>query len=405
MTEHDSKPRILVGVSGGIAAYKACELVRELRRAGCEVRVVMTAGAQAFVTPLTFQALSGAPVRTELLDAEAESGMDHIALARWAERIVVAPASANLIARFAQGLADDLLSTLLLATTAPVALAPAMNHRMWAHPATQANIATLVERGVTLIGPDSGDQACGEQGEGRLREPAAIARELLQPADVPLAGRHVLITAGPTFEPIDPVRFIGNRSSGRMGFALAAAAREAGARVTLVHGPTAEAVPAGIKGVATETAAAMHAAVMERLPETDILIAAAAVADYRPAEAQTQKIKKAAPVLNLTLERTEDILAEAASHAATLPRRPFLVGFAAETEQLREHAEAKRRTKAVDLIAANRVGEGLAFGTADNELLCIWEGGERTLPNQPKTQLARALIDLVIERLAERETD
>ncbi|WP_018862547.1 MULTISPECIES: bifunctional phosphopantothenoylcysteine decarboxylase/phosphopantothenate--cysteine ligase CoaBC [unclassified Thioalkalivibrio] len=405
MTDHQSQPRILIGVSGGIAAYKACELVRELKRAGCEVRVVMTAGARAFVTPLTFQALSGAPVRTELLDAEAESGMDHIALARWADRIVVAPASASLIARYAQGLADDLLSTLLLATTAPVALAPAMNHRMWAHPATQANIATLSERGVTLIGPDSGDQACGEQGEGRMREPAAIARELLQPVHAPLAGRHVLITAGPTFEPIDPVRFIGNRSSGRMGFALAAAARDAGAHVTLVHGPTAEAVPAGVAGIATETAAAMHAAVMERLPETDILIAAAAVADYRPAEPQAQKIKKSDPVMHLALERTRDILAEAATQAASLPRRPFLVGFAAETEHLREHAEAKRRAKGLDLIAANRVGEGRAFGTPDNELLCLWEGGEHRLPSQPKTQLARALIDLIVERLAECETD
>ncbi|WP_018993194.1 MULTISPECIES: bifunctional phosphopantothenoylcysteine decarboxylase/phosphopantothenate--cysteine ligase CoaBC [unclassified Thioalkalivibrio] len=406
MTDHhDHQPRILIGVSGGISAYKACELVRELKRAGCEVRVVMTAGARAFVTPLTFHALSGAPVRTELLDAEAESGMDHIALARWADRIVVAPASASLIARYAQGLADDLLSTLLLATTAPVALAPAMNHRMWAHPATQANIATLSERGVTLIGPDSGDQACGEQGEGRMREPAAIARELLQPAHAPLAGRHVLITAGPTFEPIDPVRFIGNRSSGRMGFALAAAARDAGAHVTLVHGPTAEAVPAGVAGIATETAAAMHAAVMERLPETDILIAAAAVADYRPAEPQAQKIKKSDPVMHLALERTRDILAEAATQAASLPRRPFLVGFAAETEHLREHAEAKRRAKGLDLIAANRVGEGRAFGTPDNELLCLWEGGERRLPSQPKTQLARALIELIVERLTECETD
>ncbi|WP_018864640.1 MULTISPECIES: bifunctional phosphopantothenoylcysteine decarboxylase/phosphopantothenate--cysteine ligase CoaBC [Thioalkalivibrio] len=401
MTDHESQPRILIGVSGGIAAYKACELVRELKRAGCEVRVVMTAGARAFVTPLTFQALSGAPVRTELLDAEAESGMDHIALARWADRVVVAPASASLMARYAQGLADDLLSTLLLATTAPVALAPAMNHRMWTHPATQANVTTLIERGVTLIGPDRGDQACGEQGEGRMREPAAIARELLQPAHAPLAGRHVLITAGPTFEPIDPVRFIGNRSSGRMGFALAAAARDAGAHVTLVHGPTAEAVPAGVSGIATETAAAMHAAVMERLPETDILIAAAAVADYRPAEPQAQKIKKSDPLMHLALERTRDILAEAATQAASLPRRPFLVGFAAETDHLQEHAEAKRRAKGIDLIAANRVDEGRAFGTPDNELLCLWEGGERRFPRQSKTQLARALIDLIVERLGQ----
>lgn len=405
MTEYDPKPRILVGVSGGIAAYKACELVRELKRAGCAVRVAMTEGAQAFVTPLTFQALSGEPVRTGLLEAEAESGMDHIALARWADHVVVAPATADLMARMAHGHADDLLTTLLLATEAPVTLAPAMNHRMWAHPATRANHTLLQERGIRFLGPDAGEQACGEQGPGRMYEPAAIARALLQPGPAPLAGRRVLITAGPTHEPIDPVRFLGNRSSGRMGLALAAAARDAGADVTLVHGPIALAPPAGVTCVAVDTAAAMHAAVLDHLPGTDIVIAAAAVADYRPTEPQREKLKKAPDTLTLALERTADILADVSARAETLRPRPFLVGFAAETRDLRDYARGKLDTKGLDLIAANDVSTGQAIGTPDNALLCLWPGGERELPRQPKTQLARALIDLIVERLAEHKTD
>ena len=405
MTEYDPKPRILVGVSGGIAAYKACELVRELKRAGCAVRVAMTEGAQAFVTPLTFQALSGEPVRTGLLEAEAESGMDHIALARWADHVVVAPATADLMARMAHGHADDLLTTLLLATEAPVTLAPAMNHRMWAHPATRANHTLLQERGIRFLGPDAGEQACGEQGPGRMYEPAAIARALLQPGPAPLAGRRVLITAGPTHEPIDPVRFLGNRSSGRMGLALAAAARDAGADVTLIHGPIALAPPAGVTCVAVDTAAAMHAAVLDHLPGTDIVIAAAAVADYRPTEPQREKLKKAPDTLTLALERTADILADVSARAETLRPRPFLVGFAAETRDLRDYARGKLDTKGLDLIAANDVSTGQAIGTPDNALLCLWPGGERELPRQPKTQLARALIDLIVERLAEHKTD
>ena len=405
MTKYDPKPRILVGVSGGIAAYKACELVRELKRAGCAVRVAMTEGAQAFVTPLTFQALSGEPVRTGLLEAEAESGMDHIALARWADHVVVAPATADLMARMAHGHADDLLTTLLLATEAPVTLAPAMNHRMWAHPATRANHTLLQERGIRFLGPDAGEQACGEQGPGRMYEPAAIARALLQPGPAPLAGRRVLITAGPTHEPIDPVRFLGNRSSGRMGLALAAAARDAGADVTLIHGPIALAPPAGVTCVAVDTAAAMHAAVLDHLPGTDIVIAAAAVADYRPTEPQREKLKKAPDTLTLALERTADILADVSARTETLRPRPFLVGFAAETRDLRDYARGKLDTKGLDLIAANDVSTGQAIGTPDNALLCLWPGGERELPRQPKTQLARALIDLIVERLAEHKTD
>ncbi len=398
--EMTDAPRILVGVSGGIAAYKACELVRELRRRGCAVRVVMTAGAQAFVTPLTFQALSGEPVRTHLLDAEAESGMDHIALARWADQVVIAPASADLMARMAHGLADDLLTTLLLATTAPVTLAPAMNHRMWEHPATRASHATLRERGVRFVGPDSGEQACGEQGAGRMAEPAAIAAALLDTHPGALQDRRVLITAGPTREPVDPVRYLGNRSSGRMGLALAAAARDAGARVTLVHGPCDHPPPPGIATRAVETAAEMHAAVLEALDGTEVFIASAAVADYRPAAPADHKLKKSRDSLNLELERTPDILADVARRAEQLAPRPLLVGFAAETDRLREHARDKLTNKGLDLIAANRVDAGRGFGDVDNALLCLWPGGERELPRQTKEQLARELIRLIADRLA-----
>ncbi|WP_019625942.1 bifunctional phosphopantothenoylcysteine decarboxylase/phosphopantothenate--cysteine ligase CoaBC [Thioalkalivibrio sp. ALJT] len=400
MTQHIHPPQILVGVSGGIAAYKACELVRELKRAGCAVRVVMTSAAQAFVTPLTFQALSGEPVRTGLLDAEAESGMDHIALARWADQVIVAPASADLMARMAHGHADDLLTTLLLATTAPVTLAPAMNHQMWAHPATRANLALLQERGVNVLGPDAGAQACGEQGPGRMREPVEIARALLHPGTGPLSGRHVVITAGPTQEPIDPVRYIGNRSSGRMGLALAAAAQAAGARVTLVHGPVALPLPTGVRAVPAETAAAMHAAVLGHLDDCDVFIGAAAVADYRPASPCAQKMKKDADTRALELERTEDILADVARRVRDRSPRPLVVGFAAETSQLRHYARSKLETKGLDLIAANDVSAGRAIGTDDNALLCLWPGGgERSLPHQPKAALARMLIELVVERL------
>jgi phosphopantothenoylcysteine decarboxylase / phosphopantothenate---cysteine ligase len=388
--------RILLGVGGGIAAYKSCELVRRLRDAGCEVRVVMTRAATSFVTPLTFQALSGQPVRTDLLDAEAESGMDHITLARWADRVVVAPATADLMARLAAGLADDLLTTLCLATEAPVLLAPAMNRMMWAHSATQANHRLLEARGVRMIGPESGAQACGEQGAGRMAEPETILRALLEPLPGPLSGRRVLITAGPTREPIDPVRFIGNRSSGQMGTALAAAARDAGADVCLVHGPLAVGIPAGVRAVPAETAEAMHAAVLENLGGVDLLIAAAAVADYRPRNVAGEKIKKDAAVLTLELVRNPDILAEVAARRP----RPFVVGFAAETSGLRENARAKLERKGLDLIAANDVSGGRAIGQAENALTVLWAGGERLFPKQPKDALARALMQLIAERMA-----
>ncbi|MFO8152869.1 bifunctional phosphopantothenoylcysteine decarboxylase/phosphopantothenate--cysteine ligase CoaBC [Thioalkalivibrio sp.] len=394
--ERRAQPRVLLGVGGGIAAYKACELVRQLRDAGCEVRVVMTRGGAEFVTPLTFQALSGQPVRVGLLDAEAESGMDHIALARWAERVVIAPATADLMARLAAGLADDLLTTLCLATEAPILLAPAMNRVMWEHPATQANHRLLQQRGVRMIGPESGGQACGETGAGRMAEPQTILHALLGPGSGPLTGQRVLITAGPTQEPIDPVRFIGNRSSGRMGVALAAAARDAGAAVRLVHGPLGVPLPAGVQAVAADTAEAMHAAVLQHLEGVDLFIAAAAVADYRPRAPADQKLKKDAPGMTVELVRTPDILADVAARRP----RPFVVGFAAETTNLRENARAKLERKGADMIAANDVSAGRAIGRQKNSLAVIWTGGERLFPEQPKDQLARALIELIAARMA-----
>ncbi|MBN2871828.1 MAG: bifunctional phosphopantothenoylcysteine decarboxylase/phosphopantothenate--cysteine ligase CoaBC, partial [Halothiobacillaceae bacterium] len=381
--------RILVGVSGGIAAYKAVTLVRRLVDAGAQVRVVMTESATRFVAPLTFQAVSGHPVRTTLLDAEAESGMDHIALARWAERIVIAPASADLMARLAAGMADDLLATLCLASEAPVQLAPAMNRQMWAHPATQANRELLVGRGVALLGPDAGAQACGETGAGRMMEPEAIAAAVL--ADAPsgdLAGQRVVVTAGGTREPIDPVRFISNRSSGRMGFALAAEAARRGADVTLVAGPSVLSTPRGVTRVDVQTAAEMQAAV-EDIAAMDLFIGAAAVADYRVAEPAGNKLKKQGETLTLELVRNPDILQGVAARA----ERPFVIGFAAETERLAEHAEAKRRAKGMDLICANRVGENLGFDNPDNALLLLWEGGKRDLPTAEKTRLAGEVLD------------
>lgn len=393
-----SNKRIVLGVSGGIAAYKSAELVRRLREAGAEVRVVMTAGAARFITPLTLQALSGQPVRSELFDAGAEAAMGHIELARWADAVLIAPASANTLARFAHGLADDLLSTLCLATRAPLLAAPAMNQAMWDHPATRANLALLRERGVRILGPASGGQACGETGPGRMLEPHELVAEIAAVFETgALAGLRVLVTAGPTREAIDPVRFVSNRSSGKMGYAVAAAAAAAGARVVLVSGPVALAPPERVDCVRVETAAEMHAAVLARAADCDIFIGAAAVADYRPAAPAEQKLKKRTATLRLDLERTDDILAA----VAALHPAPFTVGFAAETERLAEHARAKRMAKALDMIAANRVNvPGLGFDADDNALTLYWEGGECELPPASKTQLARALIAQIAARHA-----
>ncbi|WP_440996120.1 bifunctional phosphopantothenoylcysteine decarboxylase/phosphopantothenate--cysteine ligase CoaBC [Arhodomonas sp. SL1] len=390
---------ILLGVSGGIAAYKSPEIVRRLREAGAEVRVVMTAAARAFVQPLTFQAVSGRPVHHDLLDADAEAAMGHIELARWADHVLIAPASADLMARLAQGLADDLLTTLCLATDAPISLAPAMNRLMWANPATRENRETLLRRGFHLLGPGEGDQACGEVGAGRMWEPEALVAALAAPASRgPLRGRRVLITAGPTREAIDPVRYLSNRSTGRMGFAIAAAAAERGATVTMVAGPCESATPCGVERIDVESAAEMHAVVMARLADTDVFIAAAAVADYRAARQAPAKIKKADGGEGLTLELVPnpDILAEVAGAAEG---RPYVVGFAAETERLAEYAEAKRRRKGADMIAANWVGRpGSGFESERNALEVFWDGGHASLADAPKAELASNLMDLIVER-------
>ncbi len=388
--------RVLLGVTGGIAAYKSAELVRELTARGCEVQVVMTRGAREFIGAATLQALSGRPVREALWDAAAEAAMSHIELARWGDCVLVAPATAQCLARLAHGLADDLLSTLCLATDAPVYLAPAMNRLMWSHPATRANCEVLASRGVTLLGPGTGAQACGETGPGRMLEPQALVAAMLDDAGAgALVGRSVLITAGPTREPIDPVRYLTNRSSGKMGFALAAAARRAGARVVLVTGPVALAQPPGVERVDVETAAELHAAVHARVRDCDIFIGAAAVADYRPRDYVGEKIKKRDATLTLTLDRSPDVLAS----VAALESRPYTVGFAAETCEVEQHARDKLVRKQLDMIVANQVGPGRAFDTEDNELLVLWPGdGRQTFARASKRELAEALIALIASR-------
>ena len=396
---HDTATRrIVVGVSGGIAAYKSPDLVRRLREREHSVRVVMSAAAREFITPLTLQAVSGNPVHTDLLDSSAEAAMGHIELARWANLVLVAPATANFLARLRLGLADDLLSTLCLATDAPIAVAPAMNRQMWRHPATQDNVAALARRGVRFIGPAEGDQACGETGPGRMEEPEVIASRVSErlPERGDLEGLAVLVTAGPTREPLDPVRFISNHSSGRMGYALAEAAAGAGARVTLVSGPTAISAPPRVECVEVMTAAEMREAVMSRVGDVSILIAAAAVADHRPAVYRERKIKKNGASEALALERTPDILAE----VATLSRRPFTIGFAAETDDIEANARAKLEAKALDLIAANRVdGPGVGFASEDNALDVYWaSGGVLHLGHKPKRVLAEELVTLIAQR-------
>jgi len=390
--------RIVLGVTGGVAAYKSPDIVRRLREAGAEVQVVMTAGAQRFVTPLTFQAVSGRPVRSELWDAAAEHAMGHIELGRWAELVLIAPASADFMAHLAQGLAVDLLSTMCLATEAPIVLAPAMNWAMWSNAATQDNVRRLQERSIRLLGPVEGELAEGEIGMGRMLEPVDIVAGLMSGVPRPLKGARVLVTAGPTREPIDPVRYVSNRSSGKMGFAVARAAAEAGAEVTLVSGPVHLVTPRDVLRVDVETAAEMHAAVMQRIADSDIFIAAAAVADYAPAESAPQKIKKRSETLDLSLQKTPDILAEV---ALRLPR-PFTVGFAAETEELERHAREKLENKRLDLMAANWVGQGRGFDRDDNALTVFWRDGAADLGQAPKLELARRLIRFVAERYSKK---
>jgi phosphopantothenoylcysteine decarboxylase/phosphopantothenate--cysteine ligase len=394
--------RILLGVTGGIAAYKSAELVRRLIEHGAEVQVVMTAGARQFVTPMTFQALSGRPVRTELWDAAAEAAMGHIELARWAQLVLVAPASADFLARLAHGLADDLLSTLCLATEAPIAVAPAMNQLMWRNAATRANVELLGARGIRLLGPAVGDQACGEHGPGRLLEPDEIVAQValqLAPSG-PLSGRRVLLTAGPTRECIDPVRFVSNRSSGKMGFAIAQAMRGAGAEVVLVSGPVALPTPPGVRRIDVECAEQMYAAVQRELPGTAIFVGTAAVADYRPVACAPQKIKKNSETMALELTRTPDIL----SHVSASAPRPFVVGFAAETNAVEHYALSKLLAKNLDLIAANEVGHSKAFDCDENSLLVLWHGGRVELPVASKQELARALTGVIVEQYVAQQT-
>ena len=400
---HLKGQHVLLCVGGGIAAYKSLELVRRLRDAGAQVQVAMTAGAQQFVTPLSFQALSGHPTRTTLWDSAAEASMGHIELARWADRIVIAPATADLLARLAHGFADDLVTTLCLATTAPITVAPAMNHRMWLHPATQANLATLRGRGVQVVGPEDGPLAEGESGPGRLSEPEAILASLAAATDVPpattdaaLTGLRVVVSAGPTYEDLDPVRYLGNRSSGKMGFAVADSARRRGADVVLVSGPVHLPTPAGVKRVDVRSAAQMREAVFAAFP-ADIYIGAAAVADYTPRTPATNKIKKSNESLALDLVRTPDILSEVAAQTQGLK---LVVGFAAETENVAGYARGKLVAKHLDLIVANRVGvaDG-GFESDQNAMTAYWNDGERVFSPGAKTRLADELIDLIVERL------
>jgi len=391
--------RILLGLTGGIAAYKSADVVRRLREAGAEVRVIMTAGAAEFITPLTLQAVSGHPVHQHLLDTDAEAGMGHIELARWADAVLVAPASANFLARLAQGRADDLLSTVCLATEAPVAVAPAMNQQMWANSATQANLAILKKNGVKIFGPGEGSQACGEIGPGRMLEPAELvtmSSELF--AIGALDGLTVVVTAGPTWEAIDPVRGLSNRSSGKMGYAVAEAAAEAGASVILVSGPTALPDPERVRIVRVTSAQEMYDAVHAHIASANIFIGVAAVADYRPVTTSGEKIKRKKATLTIELVRNPDILAS----VAALKPAPFTVGFAAETESVEQHAREKLENKNVDLVAANQVGTGIGFESDENRLLLVEKNATLELPAQSKHKLARLLIQHIAERYRSR---
>jgi len=399
MSELNEK-NILIGISGGIAAYKVAELTRLLIKQGANVRVCMTQAACEFITPLTLQALTGHPVHTDLLDLEAEAAMGHIELARWADLIMIAPATADLMARLAGGHANDLLSTVCLASEAPIHLAPAMNRVMWANPATQHNAKQLQQLGYTLHGPASGEQACGEVGEGRMLEAlqlADIIKSLISTNstnNTSFSGKKILITAGPTREAIDPVRYISNRSSGKMGYAIAAAAQQMGAEVTLISGPVALDLPAGVKRTFVESAKEMHAETLKQAQQADIFIAVAAVSDYSPAKTADQKIKKSEGSMSLKLDYNPDILFDV-SH--TYPKL-FTVGFAAETEQLQKHAKDKLKRKKLDMIVANPVGKNKGFEQDSNQLEIYWQDGHTQLPEQDKTTLAIDLMKIIAQR-------
>ncbi len=391
---HIKNKQILIGISGGIAAYKSVELVRILVRNGARVKVCMTRSACEFITPLTLQAVSGNRVHTELLDPDAEAAMGHIELARWADLILLAPATANFMAKLAHGIADDLLSSICLATAAPVHLAPAMNRLMWANQATQANYKLLQTRGFVIHGPAEGEQACGETGAGRMLEAQQLADLLaasLAEKNTAIAGKTVLITAGPTREAIDPVRFISNRSSGKMGYAVAKAAKAAGAEVILLSGPVALESPAGVKRYLVESAKEMHQKALQLARQADIFIATAAVSDYSPAHVYEQKIKKSTDTLTLQLHYNPDILFDVSHAYPDL----FCVGFAAETQDLLKHAEAKLQRKKLDMIVANPVGKNKGFEKDTNQLEILWQGGHLSLPENTKEKLAIDLIQTI----------
>ncbi len=397
MTASLANRQVLLGITGGIAAYKAAELVRRLQDCGAIVRVIMTPAAMEFITPLTLQALSGNPVHTTLLDPEAEAGMGHIELARWADVLLVAPASADFMARLAQGQANDLLTAVCLATRAPVCLAPAMNQGMWRNPATRANAEQLTARGIALWGPAEGVQACGDVGFGRMLEVDALLQKLAARFETGLlAGKRVLITAGPTREALDPVRYISNYSSGKMGFALAQACADAGALTTVIAGPVALATPARVQRRDVVSAQDMYDAVMAEIGAADIIIATAAVADYRPAVVAAEKIKKqTSETMTLELVKNPDIIAS----VAALERRPFTVGFAAETQQVEQYARDKMQRKKLDMIVANDVSQpNIGFSCDDNAAIVFWHGGKQDFPTMSKQQLAEKIVRVIAEQ-------
>lgn len=397
---------VLLGVCGGIAAYKTPDLVRKLSAKGANVRVVLTSSAEHFVSALSLQAVSGQPVSNDLLDPAAEAAMGHIELAKWADVLLVAPATANIIAKFANGIADDLLTTLYLATTAKIVLAPAMNQQMWQAPSVLRNVAKLKDDGVRYLGPDSGEQACGDVGPGRMLETQAIADSLdgllnnngaLDSNE--LDGKTVLITAGPTREAIDPVRYISNHSSGKMGFALAHAAKQAGAKVILVSGPVTLTPPDGVTQHSVDSALEMHTSVMANVEHADIFIACAAVADYRPRVQADNKIKKTSNELTLTFVKNPDILKD----VAALSRPPFTVGFAAESQDVEHYARGKLENKKLDMIAANNITtEGLGFNSDRNALHVFWPEGDKVLAPDSKANLAKSLISHIAERYSDK---
>ena len=394
---------ILLGISGGIAAYKCAELTRRLKDQGANVRVVMTEGAKAFITPLTMQAVSGNPVSDSLLDPAAEAAMGHIELAKWADVILIAPASADIMAKLAQGLADNLLTTLCLASKAPVAVAPAMNQQMWAAPATQRNLSILQHDGRFIFGPGTGEQACGDVGAGRMLEPHQII-QLLPSLFMPqvLQGRRILITAGPTQEAIDPVRYISNHSSGKMGYALAEAAANMGAQVTLVSGPTNLAEPMWTKRIPVTSAQQMLQAVEQASSENDIFISCAAVADYKVKDVAAEKIKKSSHQMSIQLERNPDILATIAQQV----KKPFCVGFAAETNNVVEYATGKMQRKNLDMIIANDVSDSdIGFNSNQNAVTVLWPDGQQAFAQMDKSELAQQLIQLIAKQFEQTRSN